>query len=564
MSTSGGGGNSSGGGGGGGGSFFNMSMLSGMMFLQYAVWGVWLPYLAAYLQASTEEGGLGFTGGQVGWILGLAGSFGAVTAPFIAGQIADRFLNAEKALGLLLVIGGVLNFSLYYADSFPVFLVLSICYSIAYMPTLALTNSIAFAHLKDPEKQFPPVRLWGTIGWIVASNAFPLIWLQTNLGFTALPPFLSGDEKPDSIRLIADCLRVSGVLAVSYGIWAMLMLPKTPPKRDLEHPFAFARAFSLLKHKGFLVCTLVALPISMIHQVYFIRTSPFLGDLGFGAQYFGPIMSLGQFSEIFFLAILGLLLTRLGYRLTLTLGCLAYAVRFGLFGMAEPDSAWIVVVANVLHGLCYGCFFAGAYIYVERVAPKDVRHSAQTVFGIIILGAGPIFAGFYNQWLDNYSNEPAEVALVVDDQATAGGGEDDNVDRIAGAAEGVTDALTDAIDETADAIAGAAEEIAGDLSDPAGTDVDVDVDADADADAAAVAQAAEWEAFNWRGLWFTQAAIGLGSAFVLLFFFRPGLKKPEESGLADEVETKVDVTPETHPPTGRPTGEPGHREDRID
>lgn len=377
-----------------------------MMFLQYAIWGVWLPYLASYLQGPIEAGGLGFTGAQVGWILGLAGSIGALAAPFLAGQVADRFIDAEKYLGLLLIVGGALKFATYYAnhdhfdDPYLPFLLLSIAYSIAYMPTLALTNSIAFAHLDDPERRFPPIRMWGTIGWAVASNAFPLLWLQSSLHLTWLPPFVAGTERPDATALIADSLRVSGVVGVLYGLWAMLALPRTPPTRRVDHPLAFARAFALLRHPGFLVVTLAALPISMIHQVYFIRTSPFLEFIGFSKAHIGPVMSIGQISEIVFLGLLGLLLTRLGYRWTLVLGCLAYFVRFAVFAVADESLRPVVTAAMVLHGLCYGFFFAGAYVYVERVAPPDVRHSAQTVFAIIILGLGPILAGMYNEWLD--------------------------------------------------------------------------------------------------------------------------------------------------------------------
>lgn len=376
--------------------------LSMMMFLQYAVWGIWLPYLANYLTADIGKGGLGFTGKDVGWILGLAGSIGAVSAPFLAGQIADRFINAEKYLGLLLIGGGIIKFITAYATSYGTFLGLSIAYSILYMPTLALTNSIAFAHLNDPEKQFPRIRVWGTIGWIVASNAFPLLWLQGDLHATWLPPFLEGVEKSNATALIVDCLKVSGVIAVLYGLWAMFILPPTPPRKSAEHPLAFAEAFKMLRHPGFLVATLVALPISMIHQVYFIRTGPFLESIGFLKAHVGPVMSIGQFSEIFFLAVLGFFISRLGYKWTLALGCLAYVARFAIFALGTEETRTMVAAAMTLHGLCYGCFFAGAYIYVERICPADIRHSAQTVFGIIILGVGPVLAGFYNGWLDHF------------------------------------------------------------------------------------------------------------------------------------------------------------------
>ncbi|HEY1684157.1 MAG TPA: MFS transporter [Tepidisphaeraceae bacterium] len=374
--------------------------LSVMMFLQYAVWGVWLPILANYLMGPKDQGGLGFTGAQVGWILGLAASIGAISAPFLAGQIADRFINAEKYLAILLIGGGVVKYITASVHDYHTFILLSIAYSVLYMPTLALTNSIAFAHLNNPERQFPAVRVWGTLGWIVAENAFPLLWLQTGLHLTILPPFIEGVDKANATALLGDSLRVAGVLAIAYGIWAAFALPPTPPTRNQKNPFAFARAFGLLKHRGFLVVTLVSLPIAMIHQIYFIRGAPFIRALGFAQSHVGPILSIGQISEIFFLAILGFLLASLGYKWTLVLGAFAYAARFALFAIATPETRWIVLAANALHGLCYGCFFAGAFIYVERVATADIRHSAQTVFGIIILGVGPVLAGGYNQWLD--------------------------------------------------------------------------------------------------------------------------------------------------------------------
>jgi nucleoside transporter len=391
--------------------------LSFMMFLQYAVWGVWLPYIATYLEGdpilndagARIGGGLGFTSAQVGWILGLAGSIGALTAPFLAGQIADRFLNAEKYLGLLLILGGLVKYATYYAETFNSFLLLSILYSITYMPTLALTNSIAFANLRNIDREFGPVRTLGTIGWIVASNLFPILFLLTNVRFgwfpdnasdlVWVPPMLVGEQRPDQAGLIADALRVSGVLAVCYGLWAMVMLPKTPPTRRTEHPLAFLNAFKLMKHPGVAVVTLAALFISMIHQVYFIRTPVFLEALEFKTSQIGAIMSVGQVSEIAFLAMLGLFLKRLGIKWILALGCVAYFARFGLFALAEPSTNWMVIAANTLHGLCYGFFFAGSYMYIERVAPSHIRHSAQTVFGMVILGLGPVLAGFYNEWL---------------------------------------------------------------------------------------------------------------------------------------------------------------------
>jgi nucleoside transporter len=367
-----------------------------MMFLQYAIWGIWLPYLSNYLMAAPDGGGLGFTGGQVGWILGLAGSIGAISAPFIAGQVADRYMDAEKALALLVLVGGVLKYITAYVTDYNTFLIISIAYSIAYMPTLSLTNSISFQNLRDSERQFPFVRVWGTIGWIVASVAFTWLWLV----------------HPDPVantRRIADALRISGVLSVLYAVYCLTVLPRTPPRSSLAHPLAFAQAFGLLKHRGFLVVTLIALPIAMIHQCYFFRSAPFFESaVGVSKQALGPVLAIGQFSEIAFLAGLGLVLKRLGYRRVLALGVCSYVVRFGIYAYGEP--AGLMIATQALHGLCYGFFFAGAFLYVEQVAPPDIRHSAQTVFGIIILGLGPVLAGFYNQQFDKV--DPARLYRV--------------------------------------------------------------------------------------------------------------------------------------------------------
>ena len=381
--------------------------LSVMMFLQYAVWGIWLPIMANYLGAAEAEGGLGFTGGQIGWILGLAGAIGAVAAPFIAGQIADRYLNAEHALALLLLLGGIVKIILAEQTSYTAWLWLSIIYSVLYMPTLALTNSIAFANLDDPEKKFPPVRALGTIGWIVASVAFPLLWMKTDIKFVAYWPFLDGSNLADGTARIADAVTASGIIAIGYAFYSLL-LPKTPPSKDVKHPLAFAEAFSLFTRMDLLVMTVAALLISMIHQCYFFRTGPYLEHaIGFAVSDVPAVMAIGQISEIVVLAILGLFLKKLGYKWVLVLGALSYVLRYGIFAgvLASPEpSQGIVQAAMVLHGLNYGFFFAGSFLYVEKVAPENIRHSAQTVYGIIILGAGPVLAGFYNQQFDRFKD----------------------------------------------------------------------------------------------------------------------------------------------------------------
>ncbi|MCG8414338.1 MAG: MFS transporter [Pseudomonadales bacterium] len=389
---------------------FIKSRLSLMMFLQYAVWGVWLPVLATYLQSPVAEGGLGFTSGQVGLIIGVAGSIGAVSAPFIAGQFADRYFATEKFLAVLLVAGGMVKFTLSYQQSFTAWLVLATLYSVLYMPTLSLTNSMAFAHLQNSESEFPRIRVWGTIGWIAASWLFPMIWLQSNLEFQLLPPFFVGTEVPDATARLADTLKVSGLLAFVYAGFCFA-LPHTPPKKDSVEKLAFKKAFSLLSHRSFAVIVAASLPIAVIHQIYFMQTGPFFeNQLGMLVTYIAPAMTVGQFAEIGFLAILGALLLRLGFKWTITLGALAYFMRYAIWGLISLGEAsgpsvdaagqfvWttplmIGVFSQILHGLCYACFFASAFMYVDRIADDDIRNSAQTVFGIIILGLGPMIAG---------------------------------------------------------------------------------------------------------------------------------------------------------------------------
>jgi nucleoside transporter len=362
-----------------------------MMLFQYAVWGFWLPVLARYLQAAPTEGGLGFTPGQVGWILGLAGSIGAVTAPFVAGQFADRYFSTERFLAALLLLGGVVKIVTAYQTSFAAWLLLSILYSVIYTPTLALTNSLAFAHLDDPNRQFPFVRVWGTIGWIIASWLFPLVWLLTQVRFQALPPFYTGQEVPDATHRLADSLIFSGVTSIGYAGFA-LFLPHTPPRRQATEKLAFAKAFRLFKRRSFAVLVAASLPIAVIHQIYFMQTAPFFSDvLGLKDSQIGPAMTIGQFAEIAVMAGVGLLLARLGTRWVITLGAFAYFLRYAIFATVSLP-AGVIVASQALHGFCYACFFAVAYIYVDRLAEPDVRHSAQTVFGIIILGVGPVLA----------------------------------------------------------------------------------------------------------------------------------------------------------------------------
>ena len=370
-----------------------------MMFLQYALWGAWLPVIARYLSATTSEGGLGFSGSEIGMILGLAGSVGAVAAPFIAGQIADRYFSTERILALLVTTGGVVKWITAYQTEYGAWLVLSIIYSVLYMPTLALTNSITFSHIDDQENDFPKIRIWGTIGWIVASWVFPMIWLQEGLHFQWMPPFIVGTEVPDVTNRLADALKFSGMISVSYGAFCLL-LPHTPPKRNAVEKLAFKKAFELFRESSFTVLVIASLAVSVIHQIYFLQTGPFLSHIGILDSQIGPAMTIGQFAEILTMAYLGFFLKRLGFHKVISIGVAAYCIRYAIFGTGSFP-VWVMVMSQAFHGFCYAFFFAAAYIYVDKLADEDVRHSAQTVFGIIILGGGPVIGGWLSGYLQN-------------------------------------------------------------------------------------------------------------------------------------------------------------------
>jgi len=265
---------------------------------------------------------------------------------------------------------------------------------------------MAFSHLTDRDREFPRGRVWGTIGWIAASWVVPMLCLLTGLHFQAMPPFLVGAEVPNVTGRLADSLRFSALISWGYSIYCLLLLPHTPPKRDGVEPLAFAKAFGLLRDRSFAVLVAASLPISVIHQIYFIQTPSFLSSLGLRDSQIGPAMTIGQFSEIVIMALLGRVLARFGFRAVITLGAVAYFVRYLIWSVPTLPAS-VQVSSQALHGVCYACFFAAAFIYTDRVAPPDVRHSAQTVFGIIILGGGPVLGGILSGWLAGHYLTPA-------------------------------------------------------------------------------------------------------------------------------------------------------------
>lgn len=325
---------------------------------------------------------------------------GALASPLVAGQLADRHFRTQRMLAVMLAVSGILIWVTAYQTVFAVWLLLTVAFSLASAPTGMLTNSLSFTHMTDPDRQFPRVRVWGTIGWIVAGWLFAWVWLLKDLHLTWLPPFLVGQNRADVTLRLADALKASGILLLVYAVYC-LTLPNTPPQRKAREALAVWKALRMLRRVSFATLVLSGIALAAIHNIYFMEAGNFLRAMGLEAGYIPPAMSLGQIAEIAMVAALGLLLKRLGFKRVLLIGGLAYAARYAIFA-ATGLPLWIIIVSQGLHGVCFACFMATACIYVDRVAEKDVRHSAQMVFGLA-LACGPIVGGRLSGWLAGWA-----------------------------------------------------------------------------------------------------------------------------------------------------------------
>ena len=345
--------------------------LFAMMALQLAVWGAWAPKLFPYM------GMLGFEPWQQS-LVGSSWGFAALAGIFFSNQFADRNFAAERFLAASHVVGGLALLGVAFSHSFWPFFLCYLAYSLVYVPTLSVANSIAFANLRDPARQFGAIRMGGTVGWMLVS--WPFVFLLGE-GVTA--------AETRWIFLVA--------AAVSFACAAFaLTLPHTPPRRDAESadPLAWREAIRLLRAPFVAVLFLVTFIDAVIHNGYFVMADAFLTHrVGIAGNLSMVVLSLGQLAEILTMLVLGPVLVRLGWRLTMIIGVLGHAARFALFAVF-PDAPALIIAAQLLHGICYAFFFATVYIFVDAVFPKDVRSSAQGLFNLLILGVGSVAASF--------------------------------------------------------------------------------------------------------------------------------------------------------------------------
>lgn len=380
-----------------------------MMFLQFFVWGSWFVTLGTFLGNN-----LGATGSQIGMAFSTQ-SWGAIIAPFVIGLIADRYFNAERILGILHVLGALLMYQMYVSADFTAFYPYVLAYMITYMPTLALVNSIAFRQMENPSEEFSKIRVWGTIGWIAAGLVIS---------------YLFSWDAPGAISsgLLKNTFIMSAASSLILGLFSFT-LPATPPgiakgEKLLLKDILGLDALRLLKDRNFAVFFFSSVLICIPLAFYYQNANPFLSEMGV-ANPTGK-MTIGQVSEVGFMLLLPIFLSRYGIKKALLFGMLAWVLRYLMFAFGNNEELVVMLLLGIaLHGICYDFFFVSGQIYTDSKAGDKFKSSAQGMITLATYGVG-MLVGFWvaGQITDFYALEaghdwrgvwvvPAGFALMV-------------------------------------------------------------------------------------------------------------------------------------------------------
>ncbi len=390
-----------------------------MMVLEFFIWGAWLPLIFGYLpglefSADKPPAELSFLAkvipekflfvvSEQSFILN-AFPLAAIVGMFFSNQFADRNFAAERFLAFSHFVGGLAIFALAYTQSFWPFFGLMLVHCLLYVPTISITNSVAFANMKDAASEFGFVRVGGTIGWILAAWPFTFLFVDWQalqatkttglvdwLGLV-LKSDLKGAQLQEATKWT---FIVAGIASFTLALYSFT-LPHTPPKKAAEgarESLAWLEAVKLLKYPFVFILWMVTFIDAFVHNCYFNWTGSFLkakvevGGVGVLSNWVMPVMSIGQVAEILTMLVLGVTLKRLGWKWTMVVGVLGHAVRFAVYAFF-PQDQYLIIAVQILHGICYAFFFATVYIFVDEFFPKDARASAQGLFNVMILGLG--------------------------------------------------------------------------------------------------------------------------------------------------------------------------------
>ena len=346
--------------------------LSFMMFLNFFIWGAWFVTLGTFLSNN-----LNASGGDSAKVFSTQ-SWGAIIAPFIIGLIADKYFNAEKILGVLHLAGAVLMYQLYQADNISSFYPFVLAYMVLYMPTLALVNSVSFNQMQDPEKEFSFIRAFGTIGWILAGLLISYLF--------------HWDSKENIAQgLLRNTFLMAGIASAVLGLFSFT-LPKTPPTKKSGEKTSFGEiigldALKLLKDKNFAIFFISSILICIPLAFYYQNTNLFLTNVGME----NPTgkMTIGQISEVGFLLLLPVFFSRFGFKKTILVGMLAWALRYVLFAYGNAgELSFMLLLGIALHGICYDFFFVSGQIYTNARAGERYKSAAQGLITLATYGVG--------------------------------------------------------------------------------------------------------------------------------------------------------------------------------
>lgn len=352
--------------------FTTRVQLSFMMFLNFFIWGGWFVTLGTYLSNN-----LNASGGQSANVFSTQ-SWGAIIAPFIIGLIADRYINAEKILGVLHILGAILMYQMFRSSDINVFYPYVLIYMILYMPTLALVNSVSFNQMNNPEKEFSSIRVWGTIGWIVAGLliSYAFHW-----------------DTKDNVRegLLRNTFLMSSIASTVLGLFSFT-LPKTPPAKSSSQKVSIKEilgleALTLLKSKNFLIFFISSILICIPLAFYYQNTNDFLTNIN--VENPTGKMTIGQASEVLFLLALPVFFSKFGFKKTILVGMLAWALRYVLFAYGNAGSlSFMLIIGIALHGVCYDFFFVSGQIYTNSKAGDRYKSAAQGLITLATYGVG--------------------------------------------------------------------------------------------------------------------------------------------------------------------------------